>query len=150
MFSIVSIVFRYLFILLIYLFMFGIIRMIYLDIKGIRKRTLDTSTYLKLINRRGELPFKVEESYSITSSTTIGRSNKNDIVIKDPFLSKKHARIEKEKDQYFLEDLNSSNGTFVNSEKVLNPMQLEHGDTIKVGQVHFIFVNEISKKSYSF
>lgn len=146
MFSIVSIIFRYLFILLIYLFMFGIIRMIYLDIKGIRKRTLETSTYLKLINRRGELPFKVEESYSITSSITIGRSNKNDIVIKDPFLSKIHARIEKENNQYFIEDANSSNGTFVNDEQILNSIRLEHGDTIKVGQVHFIFVNEISEE----
>lgn len=126
--------------------MFGIIRMIYLDIKGIRKRTLETSTYLKLINRRGELPFKVEESYSITSSITIGRSNKNDIVIKDPFLSKIHARIEKENNQYFIEDANSSNGTFVNDEQILNSIRLEHGDTIKVGQVHFIFVNEISEE----
>ena len=60
MFDILSLIFRYLFILLIYLFMFGIIRMIYLDIRGIRRRSSITATYLKLINRRDELPFNVE------------------------------------------------------------------------------------------
>ncbi|SJZ85687.1 FHA domain protein [Garciella nitratireducens DSM 15102] len=145
MFNIISIAFRYLFILLIYLFMFGIIRMIYLDIKGIRKRSSMGSTYLKLINRRDELPFKVEESYSIPSSVSIGRSNKNDIIIKDPFISKNHAIIEKKHNEYYIEDLNSSNGTFVNNEQIFNPIRLQHGDTITIGQVSFIFVNELSK-----
>ncbi|RBP36168.1 FHA domain protein [Garciella nitratireducens] len=145
MFNIISIAFRYLFILLIYLFMFGIIRMIYLDIKGIRRRSSMGSTYLKLINRRDELPFKVEESYSIPSSVSIGRSNKNDIIIKDPFISKNHAIIEKKHNEYYIEDLNSSNGTFVNNEQIFNPIRLQHGDTITIGQVNFIFVNELSK-----
>ena len=146
MFNIISIVFRYLFILLIYLFMFGIIRMIYLDIKGIRRKPSASSTYLKLINRRDELPFRVEESYSIHSSITIGRSNKNDIVIKDPFISKNHARIEKKHNEYYIEDLNSSNGTFINNEQIFNPIRLEHGDTITMGQISFIFVNEASRE----
>src|SRR5699024_7764863 len=115
MFNIISLILRYLFILLIYLFMFGIIRMIYLDIKGIRSRSSSIgSTYLKLINRREDLTFKVEENYPVKSSITIGRSNKNHIVIKDPFISKKHIKIYKDKGQYFIEDLGSSNGTYVN------------------------------------
>ncbi|WP_242978162.1 FHA domain-containing protein [Garciella nitratireducens] len=119
--------------------------MIYLDIKGIRRRSSMGSTYLKLINRRDELPFKVEESYSIPSSVSIGRSNKNDIIIKDPFISKNHAIIEKKHNEYYIEDLNSSNGTFVNNEQIFNPIRLQHGDTITIGQVNFIFVNELSK-----
>lgn len=122
--------------------MFGIIRMIYLDIKGIRKRSSITSTYLKLINRRDELPFNIEESYSIDSSITIGRSTRNDIVIKDPFISKKHVSIEKDRNEFFIEDLNSANGTFVNEEELLNPIRLENGDNIKIGQASFLFVNE--------
>jgi pSer/pThr/pTyr-binding forkhead associated (FHA) protein len=123
--------------------MFGIIRMIYLDIKGIRNRSSITSTYLKLINRRDELPFNIEESYSLDSSITIGRSSKNDIVIKDPFISKRHVSIEKERNEFFIEDLNSANGTFVNEEELLNPIRLENGDNIKIGQASFLFVNEI-------
>ncbi len=142
MFDILSLIFRYLFILLIYLFMFGIIRMIYLDIKGIRRRSSITATYLKLINRRDELPFNVEESYPLSAYTTIGRTKKNDIVIKDPYISKKHAVIEKDRGEYFIEDLDSANGTFVNEEEILNPIRLENGDTIRIGQVQFLFVSE--------
>lgn len=122
--------------------MFGIIRMIYLDIKGIRKRSSITSTYLKLINRRDDLPYKIEESYSLDTNMTIGRSNKNDIIIKDPFISKKHASIDQDRNEFFIEDLNSANGTFVNGEELLNPIRLEHGDHIQIGQANFIFVNE--------
>ncbi len=142
MFDILSLIFRYLFILLIYLFMFGIIRMIYLDIKGIRRRSSITATYLKLINRRDELSFNVEESYPLSAYTTIGRTKKNDIVIKDPYISKKHAVIEKDRGEYFIEDLDSANGTFVNEEEILNPIRLENGDTIRIGQVQFLFVSE--------
>ena len=142
MYSILSLIFRYLFILLIYLFMFGIIRLMYLDIKGIKKRAFQESTYLKLINRKDDLYFKVEESYSLGDETTIGRSSNNDIVIKDPYISKKHALIEKENEFYFIKDLGSSNGTFVNDEQVLNSIRLEHGDSIKIGQVNFLFVSD--------
>lgn len=142
MFSVLSIVFRYVFILLIYLFMFGILRLIYLDIKGIFKKSKESNTYLKLINRKDDLDFKIDEYYPLDADTTIGRSGKNDIMIKDPFISKKHALIEKKGNEYYLEDLNSSNGTFVNDEQLFNPIRLEHSDTIKIGQISFLFVNE--------
>ena len=122
--------------------MFGIIRMIYLDIKGIRKRSSITSTYLKLINRRDDLPYKIEESYSLDTSITIGRSSKNDIIIKDPFISKRHVSIDKDGNAFFIEDLKSANGTFVNEEELLNSIRLEHGDHVQIGQANFIFVNE--------
>lgn len=123
--------------------MFGIIRMIYLDIKGIRRRSAITSTYLKLINRRDELPFNVEEYYALDDDkTSIGRSNSNSLAIKDPFLSKRHAAIINDRNQFFIEDLNSANGTFVNGEELLNPIRLENGDSIKFGQVSFLFVHE--------
>lgn len=142
MFDLLSIILRYLFILLIYLFMFGIIRMIYLDIKGIRKRSSITSTYLKLINRKDDLSYKIEEYYSLDRDITLGRSSKNDMVIKDPYISKKHLSINKDGKEFFIEDLNSANGTFVNEERLLNPIRLEHGDLVQVGQVSFLFVNE--------
>ena len=43
--------------------------------------------------------------------------------------------------QYFIEDLDSANGTFVNEEEI-NPIRLENGDTIRIGQVQFLFVSE--------
>lgn len=123
--------------------MFGIIRMIYLDIRGIRRRSSVTSTYLKLINKRDELPFNIEEYYTLNKdTTTIGRSSSNTLSIKDPYVSKRHATITNDRNQFFIEDLDSANGTFVNGEELLNPIRLENGDSIKIGQVNFLFVHE--------
>ncbi|NBI05857.1 FHA domain-containing protein [Senegalia massiliensis] len=138
----ISSVFRYIYILLIYLFMFWIIRLIYLDIKGIKNKEIRGDTYLKLINRKDSLPFKVDEFYSLVSNVTIGRSNGNKITIKDPYISKEHAQIIKDKDAYFLEDLNSANGTYVNNIKINNAIKLSSGDTITIGRINFLFVIE--------
>lgn len=140
MYNILSLVFKYLFILIIYLFMFSIIRLIYLDIKGMGLVTYAKDTYLKLINQKDTLPFKVEEVYSLEEDVTIGRSNKNTIVIKDPYISKNHLSIAKDEGDYFLEDLNSANGTFINGDRIMDVVRLKNGDTIRIGQVDFIFV----------
>lgn len=141
-FSGLSSLFRYLFILLIYLFMFGIIRLIYLDIKGIKNKEVRGNTYLKLINRKDSLSFKVDEFYSLVSNVTIGRSGSNKITIKDPYISKKHAEIIKDNDEYFIEDLKSANGTFLNNEEIMDAAILKNGDTITIGSINFLFVIE--------
>lgn len=140
MYNILSVVFKYLFIIIIYLFMFSIIRLIYLDIKGMGLSTYVKDTYLKLINQKDTLPFKIKEVYSLEEDVTIGRSNKNTIMIKDPYISKNHLSIVKDEGEYFLEDLNSANGTFVNEDRIMDVVRLNNGDTIRLGQVEFIFV----------
>lgn len=140
MFSILSLVFRYLFIFIIYLFMFGIIRMIYLDIKTSGGSLKLDSPYLKLLNRKDTLPFKIKEVYIIDSDLTIGRSNDNDIIIRDPFISKNHAKITKDEDELFLIDLESANGTYLNGDRVMDVVKLRNGDRLKLGQLEFIFV----------
>ncbi|MGF7056584.1 FHA domain-containing protein [Brassicibacter mesophilus] len=142
MFNILSLLFRYLFILLIYLFMVGIIRMIYLDIKSMSGSTSDNGTYLKLLNRKDTLPFKIKEVYNVEDESSIGRGNQNEIVIRDPYISKAHAKIVLDECQYFLEDLNSANGTFLNGTKILDAVKLSNGDRIKLGQIEFIFVHQ--------
>ncbi|MBW4829138.1 MAG: FHA domain-containing protein [Clostridiaceae bacterium] len=141
MFNILSVVFKYVFILIIYLFMLSIIRLIYLDIKGISLNTLSKNNYLKLINQKETLPFKVKEAYSLDKDTTIGRGNQNNIIIKDPYISKKHLKIVKDEGDYYLEDLESANGTFVNGDKIMDVVKLRNGDRIRLGQVEFLFVN---------
>ncbi|HHV26377.1 FHA domain-containing protein [Anaerosalibacter bizertensis] len=141
MFNILSVVFKYVFILIIYLFMLSIIRLIYLDIKGMSLNTLSKNNYLKLINQKETLPFKVKEVYSLDKDTTIGRGNQNNIIIKDPYISKKHLKIVKDEGDYYLEDLESANGTFVNGDKIMDVVKLRNGDRIRLGQVEFLFVN---------
>ncbi|MEW9121078.1 MAG: FHA domain-containing protein [Thermotaleaceae bacterium] len=142
MFNILSLIFRYLFILIIYLFIFGIIRLIYLDIKSIGSSPRHEDTYLKLINRKDTLPFKIKESYPLVANMIIGRKNGNDIVIKDPYISNEHAQIIMDEGNYFLEDMDSANGTFLNDEKIMDVVKLRNGDRLRIGQVEFLYVSK--------
>lgn len=73
---------------------------------------------------------------------TLGKKKgEADIVLEDASVSRLHARITKEKDVFFIEDLNSTNGTFKNGLQ-LQPYErreLEEGDEIKLGRVTLIF-----------
>lgn len=143
MFNLVSQGLKYVFIIIIYLFIFSIIRMIYLDIRSMRR--MDTSkdaAYLKVVNRLDSLNFKMQEYYVLKGTVNIGRSGKNDIVIKDNFVSKNHLQITEQGGTYFIEDLNSANGTYLNGEAVHDIIELRNGDRIGVGFIQFIFVDK--------
>ena len=86
----------------------------------------------KLIIHEG--PVQGEEFALENVSTTIGRAPTNDLVINFPAVSGIHARITREGNNYFLEDLGSSNGTFVNGEQISGRYLLSSGDRIGLGQ----------------
>lgn len=142
LFELISRILKYVFIVIIYLFIFRIIRLMYLDIKSMDKKgsSLDAA-YLKVVNRLDSLNFKMNESYVLSYETTIGRSSRCDIIIKDKFVSKKHLKITEENGMYFIEDLNSANGTFLNGEQIFDIVELRDGDKIGVGFIQFIFVD---------
>jgi DNA-binding response OmpR family regulator len=64
--------------------------------------------------------------------TSIGRWADNDIVIDDRWVSRHHARIRREGEQYTVEDLDSKNGTIVNGRRIGAPIALLDGDEIQV------------------
>jgi protease PrsW len=68
----------------------------------------------------------------------IGRTLNNTFVIEHPSVSKRHARLVAEDDQYALYDLGSSNGTFVNGKRVLGT-KLEDGCEVRFGRAHFVY-----------
>src|SRR5690242_16083247 len=92
------------------------------------------NTMLCLMMRRGPTPGAVYELEG--DEITIGRGNKSTIVIRDNEVSREHCRLIRRAEDYELLDLNSSNGTFVNGQRVLSPwllqpsMLIELGDTI--------------------
>lgn len=74
--------------------------------------------------------------------TSIGRWEDNDIVIDDRWISRTHARIRREHDQYVLEDLGSKNGTMVNGQRIAEPVTLSDGDEIQLTPLRaFTFVD---------
>lgn len=142
MFNLISIIFKYIFIIIIYMFIFSIIRLIYLDIKNIKNIDNNPGAYLKLINKIDSLPYKLEEDYTLEDDFTLGRSKDNSIVIKDPYISKRHFIISKDEGDFYIEDLNSSNGTYVNGEILEDVRKLDDKDRIKIGNIEFLFVNK--------
>lgn len=145
MFELISQVLRYVFIILIYLFIFSILRLMYLDVKSMTSGggSLDDA-YLKVVNRLDSLNFKMQEYYVIEGDVSLGRSSRNDIVIKDKFVSKNHLLIREKNQSYYLEDLGSANGTFLNGVKI-DPkefIELQNNDKIGVGFIQFIFVDK--------
>ncbi|MBI5179841.1 MAG: FHA domain-containing protein [Nitrospirae bacterium] len=76
----------------------------------------------------------------------IGRASSCDIDLTDNLkASRIHARIEKDRDGWWVVDLNSTNGTFVNKEKI-KTRKLEVGDEITIGDSHLIFLKEEDDK----
>jgi pSer/pThr/pTyr-binding forkhead associated (FHA) protein len=71
--------------------------------------------------------------------TTIGRALENDIVITSKRVSRGHARVRREGWRAILEDTGSTNGTFLNDERVLAPVELHDGDRVSIGDVTLIF-----------
>ncbi len=68
----------------------------------------------------------------------LGRSE-GDKVLDDPAVSRRHASIEARGKDWFLKDLGSSNGTFVNGDKVEAELKLKEGDKIRIGRAEMVF-----------
>ncbi len=65
---------------------------------------------------------------------TIGRESTNAISINDVEVSRKHARLELRGNAYVIQDLGSTNGTFINGQRVTGPQALNPGDSISLGE----------------
>jgi hypothetical protein len=70
----------------------------------------------------------------LAASMTIGRAPECELRIEDTYASQQHARLFAKNDAWFVEDLGSTNGTFVNDQKLAAPAMLQPGDKVRVGQ----------------
>ncbi len=78
----------------------------------------------------------------------IGRSSEH-IPLSDDSASRQHAELRPVNGSWLLTDLNSSNGTYLNGQPVLQPTKLEHGDQIKVGSTLLVFSGHESVDSFT-
>jgi len=81
----------------------------------------------------------------------IGRNAENDIVIENLAVSKAHARIVNQDEAYYIEDLNSTNGTYLNKIRVTKK-DLKNNDIIIIGkhslEIHFVKKGDINTTQY--
>ena len=89
----------------------------------------------------------IKEVQLTKERTTLGRRPYNDIVIDNLAVSGEHAVLQMAGQAVTLEDLNSTNGTYVNGEAV-KKQQLQSGDTIEVGKYKIRFIAELESSEY--
>jgi hypothetical protein len=90
---------------------------------------------LFLIRLEGDVP---RDRFPIGREITLGRSEGCSIKLDDSFVSGIHARVFMEGSELLIADLSSTNGTFVNSQRITKSQKLVVGDTIMVGQNQFV------------
>jgi hypothetical protein len=78
-------------------------------------------------------------AYDLSDGAVLGRGDQSDIQLEDSFASTSHARLLPQGDVVVLEDLGSTNGTYLNGEPLRGPQPLHVGDRIRIGDSEFTF-----------
>ena len=78
-------------------------------------------------------------AYDLSDGAVLGRGDEVDIQLEDSFASTSHARLVPQGDVVVLEDLGSTNGTYLNGEPLRGPQPLHAGDRIRIGDSEFTF-----------
>lgn len=121
---------------LLYLFLYQIVRVITRELRTAGTETTPASQYgyLTVINP-GQSGLQPGKKFPLNQVNSIGRAMTNDIPLNDNFLSGEHAVLEWDGNSWIVEDLGSTNGSWLNGRELDQPMPLTYGDVIQVGHV---------------
>ena len=139
---------KILFLVLLYLFIWRIVRTAVRDVRlpqesfvlapgsvpglGVQDSDVEAG---KLVVVKSPALDEGEEWQLDSSSLTFGRGSQNDVPLqRDEFASSKHARIEPRRDGVWLEDIGSTNGTYLNGIRLTRPKRLTPGDIVRIGE----------------
>jgi hypothetical protein len=126
---------RLLFLLLIYAFLFAVVRVLLRDLRAASRGPAELGRLVVLASPRGEP--QPGASYPLDAVTSLGRDVNNGIVLDDPFASSEHAVLTFRGRNWYIEDLASTNGTYVNGVPVEGLGPLGVGDEVQVGEIRF-------------
>lgn len=93
-----------------------------------------------IIEDGGEGELRPGESFNLLPVTAIGRDLSNTIVLADPTISAQHTLITFREARWWVEDLGSRNGTYVNDTLVMRPLVVSPGDLIGIGRIRMRLV----------
>jgi hypothetical protein len=77
--------------------------------------------------------------YDLDGDLVLGRGERAEIRLEDPFASSRHARVYEQGNIVVIEDLDSTNGTYLNEELLQTPRPLHPGDRVRIGESEFAF-----------
>jgi hypothetical protein len=134
-------IFGLIFIVILYVIIYYALKIMYRDVKnGGKKRRppVAKGVYgLEVINTGDGRGLKVGSIIPLRLDLTIGRKDNNSIVLGDQHVSGNHAKIIVRNGTLYLEDLNSTNGTYLNGNKIGGRVKLSNKDEIKIGTAVF-------------
>jgi pSer/pThr/pTyr-binding forkhead associated (FHA) protein len=137
------------FLAVLYLFLLWVTRMAIRDLRGTATPGFETgyheaaniepaSTDAFLVVEEGG-GLKKGEHFDLFGGVSLGRSPDADIRLDDRYASGIHARVFGRGGGYFVEDMNSTNGTLLNSQELHGEAELSPGDSIRIGDTEFRF-----------
>jgi pSer/pThr/pTyr-binding forkhead associated (FHA) protein len=144
-------VLKFCFLALLYLFLFRVVRIVRLELKPVKAAmpadavaapvaTPSKREKKERKDRTGPALYLLEpvgrhgESYPLTEEVSVGRAPGCGVVLDDDtFVSQVHARLFRRGRETYVEDLGSTNGTFVNGERITDVTQLRRGDRVQFG-----------------
>ncbi len=124
---------RLLFLALLYVFLFAVARVLMRDLRAAGRVHQELGRLVVLASPRGEPT--VGATFALDAVTTIGRDVNSAIVLDDPFASSLHATLTFRGRAWYVEDMGSTNGTFVNGMPVDRLAPLGFGDEIQIGEI---------------
>jgi hypothetical protein len=133
---------------LIYLFFFRVLRAVWAEVRTVKavpapagapaarkeparparrlRRSADRLVVLEPAEQKGR-------SFELGEEATLGRAAGCQVTVDDHYASQLHARVFRQDDQVFVEDLGSTNGTYLNTRRITSPVALKRGDKLKIG-----------------
>lgn len=138
---------KYLFLLLIFLFLARAVQAMYLEIYGPRRARGAEQARAAPRSRAGKPPERLSvtgpdgkgTTYSLVEELIIGRAEKCQVVLSDPYASQLHARVFKRESGFFMEDMGSTNGTSLNRKRLSQPTPVYRGDRGRIGKTDLEF-----------
>jgi len=125
---------RILFLALLYLFLGSVVRALLRDLRSaIREPAAALGRLVVVESPGGEPP--VGAAIALDAVTTLGRDVNNRVVLDDEFASGAHAVLTFRGRAWYLEDLGSTNGTFVNGDPLVGVAPVAFGDEVQIGRV---------------
>ncbi|MGH2789903.1 MAG: FHA domain-containing protein FhaB/FipA [Actinomycetota bacterium] len=145
--ELVLVLLKYVFLFVLYIFVARAVKAVYLELRPARtggggRSRAPAPTPRPPSKRSKKAPRKVSviegplkgQSYDLGEELTVGRAEKCHIVVDDTYVSQVHARIYANGETYVVEDLGSTNGTYLNRRRITSPEELSRGDRVKIGK----------------
>jgi pSer/pThr/pTyr-binding forkhead associated (FHA) protein len=138
---------KYAFLAILYIFVARAVKAVYLELKTPNPRRAPargSAPAARPPSRRSKkAPRKLSivegnsskgKSFEVGDELVVGRAEKCHIVLDDTYVSQMHARIFSKGEKVMVEDLGSTNGTYLNRRRITAPSELQRGDHVKIGK----------------